>query len=215
MEEAAAATAAVLASRTTGNGQKAGSDGGIFSDTASAQSTPSPNLRTVSMSPSNAIPRMPALNRQANDFAYMSNGSLPHHIRGDLQQQSPRSSPSATSPSYPSFGHNQPRQSLTSYPSMYCPPPVLEPPTNHDQRPGGSTGDSPHMGSVGWHSPVHPSMGSPIHGEPYMYPEPPYGAPTQHLYYPNSNLRRPQSTEPDHYETKPRLVGGEVWAPHG
>ncbi len=214
MEEAAAATAAVLASRSSGSGQKTGSDGGTYSDTASAQSTPSPSLRTVSMSPSNGIPRMPTLNRQTSDFSYMPNGSLPHHIRGDLQQPSPRSSPSAPSPSYSSFGSNQHRPSLTSYPSMYCPPQILEPPTHHENRRGGSAGDSPHLGSVGWQSPVHPGMGSPSHGEPYMYPEPPYGAPAHHLYYPNSNLRRPQSSEPDHYETKPRLVGGEVWAPH-
>lgn len=214
MEEAAAATAAVLASRTSGNGQRTGSDGGTYSDTASARSTPSPSRRTHSMSPSNGIPRMPALNRQTSDFSYMPNGSLPHHIRPGLQQPSPRSSPSATSPSYASYSHTQPRQSLTSYPSMYCPPPVLEPPTHHEHRRGGSAGDSPLIGSVGWQSPVHPSMGSPSHTEPYMYPEPPYGTPAQHLYYPNSNLRRPQSTEPDQYETKPRLIGGEVWAPH-
>ena len=213
MEEAAVATAAVLASRTPGHNQRPGSDGGAYSDTASAQSTPSPSLRTVSMSPSNTIPRMPALNRQPSDFSYVPNGSIPHHIRSDLHQPSPRSSPSAPSPSYSSFNHNQHRQSLTSYPSMYCPPPILEPPTHHDHRRAGSVGDSPHMNNVGWQSPTHLGMGSPGHAEPYTYPEPPYGAP-HHLYYPNSNLRRPQSTEPDHYETKPRLVSGEVWAPH-
>jgi len=43
------------------------------------------------------------------------------------------------------------------------------------------------------------------------------------LYYPNSHMRRPQSTEPDQYEAKPNVsrgmlvpgqVGQEVWATH-
>ena len=92
---------------------------------------------------------------------------------------------------------------------MYGPPQVLEPPTHHDQRQTGSANGSPHIGSMGWQSPTQGGMGSPSQG--YMYPEPPYGAPAPHLYYPNSSIRRPQSTEPDQYETKPRLVGGEVW----
>lgn len=217
IEEAAAATAAVLASasRPPGYGQRAASDGGTYSETVSAHSTPSMGPRTMSLSPSSEIPHMPSLSRQPTDFTYLS-GHLPPHMRADLQQQpSPRSSPSATSPSLSSYGGNPHRPSMTSHPAMYGPPPVLEPPTHHEQRQPGSAGGSPHMSSVGWHSPVHSpvhsGMNSPGHSESYMYPEPPYGAPAPHLYYPNSNLRRPQSTEPDQYDTKRGIVGNEVW----
>lgn len=216
VEEAAVATAAVLASvsRPSGFSQRASSDGGTYSETVSAHSTPSLGPRTMSMSPSSEIPHMPALNRQSSDFPYMS-GHLPPHMRADLQQQpSPRSSPTATSPSLSSYGGNQNRLSMTSHPAMYGPPPILEPPTHHEQRQPASAGGSPHMSSVGWHSPVHSGMNSPGPSEPYMYPEPPYGAPAPHLYYQNSNLRRPQSVEPDHYDNKPRLVSNEVWTGH-
>jgi hypothetical protein len=212
VEEAAAATAAVLASasRPSGYSQRAESDGGTYSGTVSAHSTPSMGPRNMSLSPSTEIPHMPPLNRQSSDF-YLS-GSLPPHMRVDLQQQaSPRSSPSATSPSLSSFSGHQHRPSLTSHPSMYGPPPTLEPPTNHEHRQPGSAGGSPHMGSLGWHSPTPSGIGSPSHSESYMYPEPPYGGPAPHFYYPSSNMRRPQSTEPDHYDTKPRMVNHEVW----
>ena len=215
VEEAAAATAAVLASasRPSTYSQRADSDGGTYSRTISAHSTPSMGPRHMSMSPSSEIPPMPPLNRPGSDF-YLS-GSLPPHMRVDVQQQqqqaSPRSSPSATSPSLSSFGGHQHRPSLTSHPSMYGPPPILEPPTHHEQRQPGSAGGSPHMSSVGWHSPTHSAMGSPSHSEPYMYPEPPYGGPAPHLYYPSSNMRRPQSTESDQYDTKPRILNHEVW----
>lgn len=214
VEEAAASTAAILASasRPSGYSQRTDSDGGTYSETVSAQSTPSIGPRHMSMSPASEIPHMPALNRQSSDFSYLPPGSLPPHMRPDLQSQpSPRSSPSAPSPPLSSFGSNPHRPSLTSHPSVYGPPPILEPPTHHEQRQPASGGSSPHLSSVGWHSPSHPGMGSPSHhGEPYMYPEPPYGPPAPHLYYPSSNLRRPQSTEPDQYDTKPRIVG-EVW----
>ncbi|MCJ1374992.1 Zinc finger protein 62 [Loxospora ochrophaea] len=213
VEEAAVATAAALASRSSGPSQRTRSEGGTHSDAGSPHSTPSPGQRTMSMSPSSDIPSMPMIQRQPNDFSYMgSGGSLPPHMRDSLQQPSPRSSPSVTSPSLSAYGGNQQRQSMTSHPStMYGPPPTLEPPTYHDQRQPGSVGNSPHMSNAGWQSPTNGGMASPTHGDSYVYPEPPYGAPAPHLYYPNSNIRRPQSTEPDQYETKPRLVSGEVW----
>ena len=93
---------------------------------------------------------------------------------------------------------------------MYGPPPTLEPPTHHEQRQPNSLSGSPHLGSMGWQSPTHGSLGSPSHTE-FMYPEPQFGTPAPHLYYQNSNTRRPNSTEPDQYEMKPRLIGGEVW----
>ncbi|KAL8884654.1 MAG: hypothetical protein Q9215_007346 [Flavoplaca cf. flavocitrina] len=214
VEEAAAATAAALASRPPPLTQQTSSEGANYSDTASNTSTPSPGRRNSSISPSTEVPRMANMNRQSVDFSYMPSGSLPHHLRHDLQSPSLRSSPSIGSPTLSAYGgpppaSNQHRPSLTSHPAMYGPPPVLEPPTHPEHRHSGSSGSSPHLSSVGWQSPI-PGMGSPIRD--FTYPEPPYGSSAPHLYYPNSNLRRPQSTESDQYETKPRLVGGEVWA---
>lgn len=54
-------------------------------------------------------------------------------------------------------------------------------------------------------------MASPGHTDSYVYPEP-YGIGAPHLYYPNSNIRRAQSTEPDSYDAKPRLMNGEIWS---
>lgn len=223
MEEAAAATAAALASRTPGR-PTTQSVGGFNSDTGgSANSTPSPGERTMSLSPSSEVTAMPLLPRQHSDFAYMPTGSLPPHLRGDLHHQqqqqlhhqSPRSSPTSTSPSLSAYGGGGPhRPSMTSHPSMYGPPPTLEPPTHHDMRQTTNNANgSPHLSNMGWQSPSqHGGMGSPTHGEAYIYPEPPYGQPAPHLYYPNSSIRRPQSTEPDQYETKRRMMSGEVWS---
>lgn len=207
VEEAAAATAAALASRSSGYSQ-GGSDGGTYSDTASVASTPSPALRNTSLSPSDEIPPAPSLSRQPSEYSYMS-GPLPSHIRNDLPPPSTRSSPSLPSPSRSSFS-TQHRPSLTSHPATYGPPPTLEPPTHQDSRRPGSASGSPHLSAVGWQSPIHPGMSSPSHGDSYMYPDP-FGGPPPPLYYPPSHLRRPHSTEPDQYELKPRLVGGEVW----
>ncbi|KAL8807581.1 MAG: hypothetical protein Q9182_000565 [Xanthomendoza sp. 2 TL-2023] len=216
VEEAAAATAAALASRPPTLTQQTSSEGANYSDTASNTSTPSPGRRNSSISPSSEVPRMPNMNRQSGDYSYnISSGSLPHHLRHDLQSPSMRSSPSIGSPPLSSYcgpppASNQHRPSLTSHPAIYGPPPVLEPPTHAEHRHSGSSGSSPHLSSVGWQSPI-PGMGSPARD--YAYPEPaPFAQSAPHLYYPNSNLRRPQSTEPDQYETKPRMVGGEVWA---
>lgn len=163
---------------------------------------------------------MPFMNRHNPSISYSTasneplppfNDSLPPHLRAGLQQPSPRSSPSASSPTLSAFGGSNyaHRPSLTSHPLL----PVLEPPTYHDLRQPSSGSGSPHLGSNGWNSPVHPSgLPSPGHCDSsFAYPEPPYGS-GQHLYYPNSNLRRPQSTEPDQYELKPRMPSsGGVW----
>ena len=53
-------------------------------------------------------------------------------------------------------------------------------------------------------------MPSPGIADGYSYPEPSYANMPQSLYYPNSNIRRPQSTEPEAYETRPRLAQ-EMW----
>ena len=218
VEEAAAATAAALATRPPNLTQQTSSEGGNYSDSASNASTPSPGQRELSLSPSSEMPRIPSMssmNRQ-NTESFVPSGSLPHHLRYDLQPPSLRSSPSISSPTLSSYGAPPPssgqhRPSLTSHPAMYGPPPVLEPPTHPEHRHSGSSGSSPHLGSVGWQSPIPSIGGSPVR-DSYAYPEPPFAQPANHLYYPNSNMRQPQSTEPDQYETKPRMVGGEVWA---
>lgn len=220
VEEAAAATAAALATRTPGVRDRAGSDGSTFTDAASMASgttrTPSPGERHDSLSPNSEVPHMPFLTRQSLSYASGEslppfNDSLPPHLRAGLQQPSPRSSPAASSPTLSAFGGSNyvHRPSLTSHPML----PVLEPPTYHDLRQSSSGSGSPHLGTPGWNSPVHPS-GLPSPGTSdigFNYPEQPYSS-NQHLYYPNSNMRRPQSTEPDHYELKPRLPsGGGIW----
>ncbi len=212
VEEAAAATAAALASRPTGRPGGTRSDGESLSDIGSPRAALSPNHRTLSLSPGTELPRIPNMNHQGSDYSYLTNISVPPHMRADLQRPSPQPSPTAPSPSTSSFNASHHRPSLTSHPSGYGPPPTLEPPTHQDPRQAGSTNGSPHAGHLGWQSPTHPSMASPAHNGSYVYPEPPYGASTPHLCYPNSNIRRPQSTEPENYESKPRLMNGEIWS---
>ncbi|MCJ1312899.1 hypothetical protein MMC25_006575 [Agyrium rufum] len=258
VEEAAAATAAALANRPASRPQKPKSETGTFSDTGSAHSSPSPGDRKQSQSPHQSIPNINMMAGQHAQFAnFLPNGSLPPHLRSDMhqQQQSSRSSPSATPPSLSGYGlsssnNNPHRPSLTSHPaSMYsgngpAPPAVLEPPTHHEQRLGSVNG-SPHLSSMGWQSPSQTALGSPAsHHDSYMYPEPSFGTtPGQHMYYHHQQQSpgmgsgsgsgvgvgvgigglaqhhahlghrgRPLSTEPEDYETKPRLVGGEVWS---
>ena len=46
-------------------------------------------------------------------------------------------------------------------------------------------------------------MPSPGPMDTYSYPDPTYGG-AHPLYYPGSNIRRPQSTEPEDYGLRPR-----------
>ncbi|KAI9842626.1 MAG: hypothetical protein M1838_003060 [Thelocarpon superellum] len=204
VEEAAAATAAALASRPPiGRPGRPRSDGG-YSQDGSPMSTPSPVPRTLSLSPSAGLLPIPGMHRHATDYSFMTTGSLPAHLSRDMHQASPRSSPTApTGPLAMGGGHRPPPN--TSHPTSFPPPPVLEPPANADQRQSGSPHGSPHMSNGGWQSPAH--------GDSYLYADP-YGSAAAvggHLYYPSSHIRRPQSTEPpaEMYDTKPRL--GEVW----
>jgi hypothetical protein len=198
--------------------QRTRSDG-AYSDAGSARSSPAPGERH-SMSPAHSMVQMPMLPRHHSDFSFMPTGGLPPHMRGDLSHHSnnsPRSSPGAASPSLSAFGtNNHQRPSLTSHPSMYGPPTPLEPPAHNEQRNSNSVTGSPQMNTMGWQSPTRMNMGSPVNTDNYLYPDAHYNMPTNmptgHLYYPSSNIRRPQSQEPDMYENKPRLVQGEVWA---
>ncbi|OJJ44069.1 hypothetical protein ASPZODRAFT_145193 [Penicilliopsis zonata CBS 506.65] len=204
IEEAAAQTEASLRQ----NIKRERTDG-IYSDTASIHSAPSP-AQPATMSPGSDLPPL-NMHRSAGDY-YMGNGSIPPHVRGDFQQASPRASPAATSPSLSSFGsapHNRP--SMTSHPTAYAPPQPLEPPANNDHRPSSVNG-SPHMTSLGWASPSHGSIPSPGSANDFTYPEPsgpsyPSSMPP-HMYFPNSTIRRPTSTEPENYEMKPRINDG-------
>lgn len=205
IEEAAAETEAQLRQ----NKDRGRSGEGMFSEHASIHSTPSP-AQHPSMSPGGELPPL-NMHRSAGDY-YMGTGPIPPHVRGDFPQGSPRASPTATSPSLSSYGsapHTRP--SMTSHP--YAPPQPLEPPANSDHRPNSVNG-SPHMTSLGWASPSHGSMPSPGSANDFTYPEPTGPAyPTSmppHMYFPNSTIRRPTSTEPENYEMKPR--GDHTWS---
>ncbi|KAF3481306.1 zinc finger protein 58 [Arthroderma uncinatum] len=181
-----------------------------YSETGSAHSTPSPAQRP-SLSPGNELPPL-NLSRPSGDY-YMGHTSLPPHLRTDFQQPSPRASPTAPSPTLTSLSgppsyHNRP--SLTSHPSGYGPPQPLEPPANSDPRPNSVAG-SPHLSSVGWASPTLSSMPSPSSASApeYTYPEPSShqypGGITPHMFFSSQGMRRPQSSEPENYDMKPKL----------
>ncbi|KAF2204538.1 hypothetical protein GQ43DRAFT_364457 [Delitschia confertaspora ATCC 74209] len=215
VEEAAAATAAALASRAPAAARAARSDADEFSEAASPMGTPSPHERPLSLSPANGMPAgvVPGMHRQASDFAYMSNMNVPPHLRSEMPQPSPRASPALTTQSYNSNVSSQ-RPAITSHPSGYGPPPTLEPPTstNHNQSGGGSANGSPHMGTMGWQSPSQQALPSPGAGDAYVYPEPQYHQAGTNMYYPNSNIRRPNSTEPDHYNPQQQRMSDNMWA---
>ncbi|KAI0888037.1 uncharacterized protein GGS22DRAFT_92640 [Annulohypoxylon maeteangense] len=204
VEEAAEATAAALAaaqaSRTAANaGRVAHSDGEPVSSHASPLNTPSPGQRHMSISPSAELATSNVMRN--NEYSYVSNGSLPVHIRTDMQSQSPTSVPAYATTMRP-----------TSHPTVYPPPPTLEPSVESHQSGTGSAGGSPHMGSVGWQSPSH--MASPTHstsGSSYVYPDPeqPFlgsNSLGQMYYNAGAQIRRPTSTDPGSatYDVKPR-----------
>ncbi|TVY22864.1 Zinc finger protein with KRAB and SCAN domains [Lachnellula hyalina] len=201
VEEAAAATAAALATRST-QGSRQRSDGEQYSNNGSPMSTPSPLQRTHSVSPNSELAPMNHMPRHPAEYhQYMNNSSLPGHLRGEY------SIPHQPPPSTASYSNGM---RPTSHPTGYGPPTILEPPTSGEQRQQGSVGGSPHMSNAGWASPSH-NMPSPSHSN-YMYPDPDtYGspAPMGQMFYPSSNVRRPQSTEPDAYDIKPRM--NEMW----
>jgi hypothetical protein len=205
VEEAAAATAAALASRTSVV-SRSRSEADEYSPHGSPLGgTPSPNDRTISMSPSTGIGSIPPpLHRGGSDMGYGI--PIPNHLRTELQP-SPRSSPAMTSQPYMTAVPPQ-RNAMTSHPTSYGPPQVLEPPTHSHTGQSTSANASPHMNTVAWQSPSHPTVPSANPSEGYVYPEPQYGAPQPNLYYQNSGMRRPQG-EADHYD--PRQQPGHMW----
>lgn len=207
IEEAAAQTEANLRQNKERSARPSES---IYSEAGSGHSTPSPGQQ-ASMGIGSELPPLNII-RSTGEY-YVPNGSIPPHVRGDFQQGSPRASPTITSPSLSSYS-SHPRPSMTSHPTSYGPPQPLEPPANNDHRPGSVTG-SPHMTSMGWASPSHGSIPSPGSAHDYGYPEPNAAAYASamppHMYFPNSTIRRPGSTEPENYEMKPR-IGSDGWA---
>lgn len=173
------------------------SEGEAGSAHGSPLSTPSPGHRTMSMSPTAEMATMNALPHQ-----YISNTSVPAHLRGDMHAPSPTSTTSS--------GYNSIRP--TSHPTTFPPPSTLEP-SIEPQNPSSAAG-SPHMSSVGWQSPSHAA--SPTHGSSYVYPDPEYqSASMGPLFYQNAvnQARRTGSAEPGttaSYEVKPRQ--SELWA---
>lgn len=180
----------------------------------------------MSQSPMSEMAPMNSMNngmhrQMQENYQYMNNSSLPAHLRQDYSHQLP----SQNGQMPPQGGNWQQQMSTrpTSHPQGYGPPQILEPPAN--QSANGSSQNSPHMSNAGWGSPSSQNHGHGMSsqigsGMPspgpngYMYPDPEYG---QHqamgagMYYPNSNIRRPQSTEPDGqgYDVKPRI--NELW----
>ncbi|KAF4632054.1 hypothetical protein G7Y89_g6071 [Cudoniella acicularis] len=204
VEEAAAATAAALATRSSQPGRQR-SDGEQYSNNGSPMSTPSPLQRTQSASPHSELAPMNHMPRHTGDYQYMNNSPLPGHLRGEYHVAS---QPAPTTAPYPNVVRP------TSHPTGYGPPSILEPPANTEQRQSASASGSPHMSNAGWASPSH-NMPSPSQANGYVYPDPdPYGAAAamgqQMHYYQNSNIRRPNSTEPDAYDIKPRM-NAEMW----
>ncbi|KAF2277156.1 uncharacterized protein EI97DRAFT_375612 [Westerdykella ornata] len=220
VEEAAAATAAALASRANAPSRAGRSDADEFSETTSQIGTASPHDRPLSLSPAAGMPAgvVPNMHRQNSDYAYMhGNMNVPAHIRNEMPQASPRASPSLTSQNYPPNVAAQ-RPAITSHPNGYGPPPqILEPPAsaNHNQSAGpGSANGSPHMSAMGWQSPSQQALPSPGAGENYVYPDPHYGGNSNNMYYSQTSMpRRPNSTEPDHYNPNQRGLSNEMWAP--
>lgn len=156
------------------------------------------------MSPAGGMSAM--MHRSTSDFATYAamGGMVPPHLRPEMQQPSPRSSPALNSQPYPPTMHQpQPRAPVTSHPTGYGPPQVLEPPTTTNGQTGSANG-SPHMSAIGWQSPSQQGLPSPGPADSYVYPDQTnnYGAPPQSMYY-QSNMPRPGSAEPnEHYNAR-------------
>lgn len=209
VEDAARATAEALA-RGAGNvaraqsARPARSEGEQVSNHGSPMSTPSPAQRTMSMSPSAEMAGGNGMQHQQ----YMTNSSMPVHLRSNLQHAG---SPTSTT----SSGYN-PGARPTSHPTGYGPPTTLEP--SVEQQGPGSAGGSPHMSNAGWASPSN--VPSPSHSNSaYVYPDPdqayPPNAGSQGQMFYSSAMglgQRPGSAEPATNYNKTR--SNEVWAGH-
>ncbi|KAJ4293761.1 hypothetical protein N0V88_005269 [Collariella sp. IMI 366227] len=155
------------------------------SNAESLTATPSPDQHTASMSPSAELAGI-------NNMQFLSNNTLPPHLRGDVHV-------GPQSPTQTATYNNGMRP--TSHPNAYVPQ-TLEPSIEQHQQGPGSVIGSPHIGSVGWPSPGTVG-GSPVqspHGNGYMF------------YNSTAQARRTGSAEPGNtvYDAKGRP--GELWA---
>lgn len=170
------------------------SEGDGMSNHGSPLTTPSPAQRNLSMSPG---ADMTAANSMQS---YLSNSSLPAHLRGDVHVGSPSSTSSA------GYGNSM---RPTSHPTSYGPPPTLEPSVEHHQSGPGSASGSPHMSSVGWQSPNHVASPSHSSANGYSYPEPDM-YPTNHamgqMFYTNAPTGMRRTGNPE------GPVKNELWA---
>lgn len=213
VEEAARETAEALA-RNANNARSASarpahSEGDHLSNHGSPLSTPSPNHRNMSMSPSAEM-----AGANGMQHPYNGNSSLPAHMRNDLHTSAPVATTSA------SFSTSV---RPTSHPNAYggAPPPTtLEPNIENSQSPGSAAG-SPHMSTASWASPGH--VGSPSHSNSggnnsYVYPDPndayaANAAAQGQLFYTSTlGMQRTGSAEPGAQQSyKPRQQN-ELWA---
>lgn len=134
--------------------------------------------------------------RQSSDFSFLQHSqAMPPHLRNEYGIQLPHSSSMRTT--IQSYSHlPQSRPSITSNPASFGPPQPLEPPTNGTASGGGS----PHMTTMGWGSPTNGVLPSPNPLDFGSYPDPAYS--TQQIYFPSTNMRRPQSTEPEDWSLR-------------
>ncbi|KHJ34765.1 putative c2h2 and c2hc zinc finger [Erysiphe necator] len=208
VEEAAVATNAVLANRSGASirNSQLHSEKDLNSNNPSPVSTPSPGHRTITASPhSELAPISGSMHRQSSDYSYISNTSLPSHLRSvyNISNQNP-----TASSSFPNSISSRP----TSHQNSYESPAVIDSTVanNSDRQLSNTQNNNSQTSSVSWQS-TGPNMLSPS-SNGYVYPDPDtYGSNNinQQIYYPNSNMRRSGSTEPDSYEIKPRL--NELW----
>lgn len=127
---------------------------------------------------------------------------MPPHIRGDFHQGATRTPhPIHTGP-MPSFGStSQPGLQMNLHPSGFRPPQHVE-----QQSSANEGTHSPHMSGMGWTTDNNTGMTNSTGMEAYPYQDPsPYNG--HALYYPGSNIRRPQSTEPEDYGMRQRFMG--------
>ena len=162
------------------------------SSSSSAHSTPSPSQRTASLSPASDLPS--PYPRQEYMYRTSAPGITSHPLSlltGELQPLTPRPTPTTT-PTIPSgMGPSLNRLPPTSNPSYHAPlshtslPPILEPSLKGDfqlQRAGSPTyaspsvpgpppppRTSPHLSSLGYHSPSYTSAAD----DQFYFPPPP------------------------------------------
>ncbi|KAL6240959.1 hypothetical protein RBB50_012054 [Rhinocladiella similis] len=195
IEQAAAETNAKLSTTQPQTQSMYGSTSG-----SSRHSTASPADRTLSVSPNTELPPTTnGMQRQGSEYGYLGqNHSLPPHLRPDFQQNPTRQTPTMNGQPLHNFTSAPQQRPTTARPQNFGPPQPMEPPASGT----GSGNASPHMNNLGWNAQNPGNMPTSAAMDNYAYPDPGYGG--HPIYYPGSNIRRPQSTEPEEYGIRPR-----------